>query len=132
MPNLVDAIDTLLRQGGTRGAVPKPDTTASAITGGALALVAIMRTPDAQAARITDCRIDPQTGTVTLQVHDRGHAQALAGRLGLPKTGRATELDHGWVAHRWSGQWADWPVAIVHAAQDPTLAPSVRAQAAGL
>lgn len=136
MPDLVDTIDALLAQQGAHGGTPAPRTHAAQLTHAALALVAIMRTPEARAAQFTDATVDPRTGRISLQLTDQAQARALADRLDLLQAARVTEVDHGWVARRWTGHWADWPIVLLHMEHDDTIparaAAATRTQAAGL
>lgn len=106
------------------GRTPRIGTDADRLTCAAGALQAILRVAPA-GIRIAEVVITGEDGVLVLAVADLGHARQLTARLGLPGP-RETELDAGWVATRWRGEWADWPVVVqhfaVHAAAPVTVA----------
>ncbi len=102
-----------LHDPGTPTRTPARGSHADKTTGAALALIAVLRAaPD----RLTldEAIIDPDIGMLTIAVPRHDHARQLSAVLGLPKARHVTELDDGWLLHRWTGEWADWPITVQH------------------
>ena len=95
------------------GRTPRIGSHADRLTGAGLALVAAMRVAPPGMV-VTDANIDGTTGRLAVYVADPDHAAQLGARLSLPRARLDAELDDGVICRLWSGDWAGWPVTILH------------------
>jgi hypothetical protein len=115
----VESIDSIARtQHDDMPHTPAPGTPGDFATGGAIALIAIMRLADMSEGK--GCHwvtIDPTTGRMALHFYDLDRARNAALRLALRRA--------PWVQKRrthgegpWAGCWAGWPVAVIYDPND--------------